>query len=246
MVLILFVLLFVSMVISCKSVKTKNNFLILTFILFTLTGIGVFSSFLLNKLEIYPSLNHPTWKQNNAIILLGGGGVKLPDKGLKPTIFSYGRILEAAQLYTSCKETHAQCKIIVSGGNTRLYGKSEAEILSNELKGIGIKNADIILEPNSRNTYQNAEFTSVILKAMKFDNMILVTSAIHMKRSLLLFSHFGIKPIPSAADYISSTLSLFPIGTNFALTDFAMHEFFGMAQFYVYNYLGWNKHSKTA
>jgi len=209
-----------------------------------MVGIGVFSSCLLKKLESYSPLNHPAWMKRNAIIVLGAGAVKLPEENSeKPTVLAYSRIYEAARLYSSCKNTNAECKIIISGGDAQSNGQSEAVVYQNALNGIGIKNTDIILESNSMNTYKNAEYTSVILRKNKFDTVLLVTSGIHMKRALLYFGHFGVKPIPAVSDYIPPKIFIIPLGYNFAITDFVIHEYAGIIRFYLYNYFGLNTSS---
>jgi uncharacterized SAM-binding protein YcdF (DUF218 family) len=222
-------------------IKSSKKSLAIFAVIFVMTGIGLFSSSLLSYLESYSIVSHPIWKQHNAIILLGAGTVKLPDSNeIKPSIMAYSRIYEAARLYTSCKKTNTECKIITSGGDALGTGKSEAVIYQNELNAIGVNQSDIILEPNSMNTFKNAEFTSIIFKSNKFDNVYLVTSGIHMKRALLYFSHFGINAIPAVSDYIPPKIFMIPLGFNFAITDFAIHEYLGILRFRIYNYLGLN------
>ena len=233
--------------IAFKPRMTRLVIFCITFIFFLTTGFGVFSSLLLKHLESYPTLSQPHWKKTNAIIILGGGTVSTSLVGVvKPTILSYSRIYEAARLYLSCQKTHATCKIIVSGGDALATGKSEAAVYRDEFLALGINNADIILESHSMNTYKNAEFTSTLIKSMPFDNAVLVTSGIHMKRALLYFSHFGIQAEPAASDFIAPTLSIIPLGYNFAMTDFALHEYAGIIRFYIYNYFGWNANVTTA
>lgn len=243
--LILFILLLTTLYLLIRQhIKRSQLLLIITSFLFVLTGIGIFSSYFLNRLESYPTLNHPPFKKNNAIILLGAGAVKIPEENTaKPTILAYSRIVETARLYNLCKNSNNTCKIIISGGDALSTGQSEAEVYQNTLNAIGIKNTDIILESHSMNTYKNAEFTSAILKEKHFDNVLLVTSGIHMKRALLYFSQFGINPIPSVSDTIPAKIFIIPIGYNFAITDFVIHEYMGIARFHLYNYLGWNNHS---
>lgn len=135
------------------------------------------------------------------------------------------------------------CSIIVSGGDAAEAGESEAVIYQKALIDLGVANSDIILEQKSKNTYQNAEFTSAILQNHSFNQIILVTSGIHMQRALLYFSVFGVNPMPAPSDYLSSITSYFPLGYNFAMADFTLHEYVGVVRFHLYNFLGWNKRS---
>jgi len=250
MTILLIALLFMitGYLIAFKYIKAAPIAFLITFGFFLTTGFGIISSFLLKNLEsTYPILTQPKWKKNNAIVILGGGTVALPITGVvKPAILSYARIYEATRLYLLCKKTNSICKIIISGGDALALGKSEAEVYQDEFLAIGVINSDVILESHSMNTYKNAEFTSAILKSNRFDNVFLVTSGIHMKRALLYFSHFGIDAVPATSDYIAPQISTIPLGYNFAITDFAIHEYTGIIRFYIYNYLGWNTNATSS
>jgi len=226
----------------CNYKKTCCVSLLVTIISFLGIGCGIFPSLTLSHLESANAvLIQPHWAKRNAIVILGAGSVMLPKINiLKPTVLAYSRINETAKLYLSCKKTGNECNIIISGGDASKTGKPEAIIYQQELLDLGVKNSDVILEQYSMNTYKNAEFTSAILKSKSFDKIFLVTSALHMKRALMYFSHFGINPIPAVADYIAPIILVIPIGYNFAISDFIMHEYVGIMRFHIYNYFGWN------
>ncbi len=61
-----------------------------------------------------------------------------------------------------------------------------------------------------------------------------------MKRALLYFGRFGINAIPAVSDSIPPKIYIIPLGYNFAITDFVIHEYAGILKFHLYNYLGWN------
>lgn len=225
--------------------KCRKSFVLFSFmtvITFFGIGCGIFSAITLPYIESIKSDNI-RWGKRNVIILLGAGTTFIPlDNSIKPTVLAYSRINEAAKQYLSCKKSGNSCSIIVSGGDASKTGKSEAAIYQNELLSLGIDSQDILLEQKSMNTYQNAEYTSKILKENQFDTFILVTSSLHIKRSLLYFSNFGITPKPIIADYISPIITILPIGYNFAIADFIAHEYIGIARLHIYNYLGLNNH----
>jgi uncharacterized SAM-binding protein YcdF (DUF218 family) len=185
---------------------------------------------------------NPVWKENNAIVLLGAGTIKVPSSHLVlPTLIAYSRINKTASLYLDCtNHREYQCTVIISGGDPLKTHVTEAYAYREVLLHLGVSDKDIILEPKSLNTYQNAEFVSEIVKKNKYDQIVLVTSAIHLKRALLYFSHFGMDTHPAYSDYLTSKIVFFPLGFNFALTDFAIHEYLGLVQFYFYNLLGIN------
>ena len=67
------------------------------------------------------------------------------------------------------------------------------------LEFIGIPDSAIIQEPDSLNTHQNAVNVKEILNARGIHRVLLVTSAIHMPRALLVFKHEGIDALPAPA-----------------------------------------------
>ncbi|QFI38214.1 YdcF family protein [Moritella marina ATCC 15381] len=230
--------------------RAKSVVLYSTVLLTLLISTGVIPKYLLDKLQQDYATKAPIqWQDNNAIILLGAGLEKVEDTvnnkhnvdSIEPPFHAFGRIHEAAKLYNECIGTAQECKIIVSGGDTHKLGTTEAAVYKKRLVQIGIDATDIITESNSLNTWQNAQFTSEILNKGNFDNSVLVSSGLHIKRSQLYFEHFGVRATPIRADYMSAQVSWLPLGYNFALTDFALHEWIGFWRYDIYNMLGANQ-----
>jgi len=148
--------------------------------------------------------------------------------------------VETTQLYQACRKSDGDCKILVSGGDARHHGSPEATVYQRELVRLGVAKDDVLIEPQSMNTWQNAQFSRTVLAQYAPDRTVLVSSAIHLRRSLLYFTHFGMAPIPVRADDLQAAASPLPMAYNFALTDFALHEWIGIARYHMYNALGWN------
>jgi uncharacterized SAM-binding protein YcdF (DUF218 family) len=213
-----------------------------TLLLFVLIGAGVVPAWLLRNLQSDYATSVTDWGRKNAIVVLGSGSVKIgaaetPEVGT----FAYARLGRALVLYNACMASGADCKIIVSGGDPRRYGQAEALVYNTWLRQSGVPAADLIAEADSMNTWQNAQFSSVLLKRMRFDRIVLVTSAVHMPRSLAYFAHFGVHPAPVRAEYLPLQLSWIPLSYHFFATDIALHEYVGMWRYCVYNYMGWNQ-----
>ncbi len=127
-------------------------------------------------------------------------------------------------------------KILISGGNGMLInnGYREATTIKVHLINNGIAKDDIIIEANSRNTKENAFYTSEILNT-RFgnSNYLLFTSANHMKRSLLCFKKAGIKVIPFPTDNTNSARKLqldyllLPNSETFERWEALIHEWVG-------------------
>jgi len=104
--------------------------------------------------------------QADVIVLLGGGS------GERPT--------RAAELFRA----GAAPKILVSGA-----GDADGNRLL--LMHRGVPPTAISLEPNSRTTRENAQFSIPLLRAMGAKKIILVTSWYHSRRALKCFRHYG-------------------------------------------------------
>jgi uncharacterized SAM-binding protein YcdF (DUF218 family) len=175
----------------------------------------------------------------DAIVLLGGD-VGLP---LYPRVDSEimgNRTLHTFRLYKAGKAK----LILISGGNvfpqTNVYGESyySAALLSEW----GIPNDVIVVEPNSRNTYENAVETKKLLESLQVDKILLVTSAFHMPRALATFRTVGIDAIPAPSSYLIVNVSKpaifewIPSLSNLGKMQRVIHEKLGIL---VYRNRGW-------
>ncbi|OQX82481.1 MAG: hypothetical protein B6D64_00065 [Bacteroidetes bacterium 4484_276] len=132
-------------------------------------------------------------KKYDVGIVLSGGLVKYDEKNNK---LVYGqssdRIIQALKMYN----TGVIRKIMISGGSGSLLKTSdnESELMRRFLINLGIPNGDIVIEPNSRNTHENAIETKKLLN-MHFPDgrYLLFTSALHMRRANACFKKEGIK-----------------------------------------------------
>jgi uncharacterized SAM-binding protein YcdF (DUF218 family) len=208
-------------------------------------GTGVMPSLVIDRLQSQTFAENINWKSRNGIILLGAGTIKSPRDGHVFTYYlGYSRVYEAARNYFNCKKSSNYCRIITSGGDPSRNGISEADVMANELKQIGVPESDILTETKSKNTFQNAQFSTPIVHQQGFDLIVLVTSGMHISRSLLYFSHFLNVPIAAPSDHASVSFSLIPSSLNFAMFDLGLHEYAGIWRYYIYNFLGWNPKPK--
>ncbi|HEX7815020.1 YdcF family protein [Dyella sp.] len=180
------------------------------------------------------------WAQRNVIILLGAGTDRLDRSSLEPALFAQGRVSMAARLYGACHREGRDCKILISGGDPQHHGQAEAVVYGQVLEQLGIPASDQLIESRSLSTWQNAQFSRPLLVVYRPERTLLVTSGLHLRRSLLYFAHFGIRPEPIRGDSVEASWSVLPLAWNLALTDAALHEYVGAWRYDVYNLLGWN------
>jgi uncharacterized SAM-binding protein YcdF (DUF218 family) len=214
----------------------------MSLVLFLMGGTGHLANVLLRSLQgEFPPMTHPQWGARNAVVILGAG-MEPPRSGQppQPTMWGDSRILEGLRLYRTCRAEGRPCVVLVSGGDPHQMGVSEAEIYGRLLIQLGLDPADLRLETQSLNTFKNAELSLPLLRAEKVERVVLVTSGIHEKRSLLFFSHFGVQAQGAASDAVWAQSGWVPLAMNLTLTDLALHELLGLARYRLYQAMGWN------
>ncbi len=191
----------------------------------------------------------------DAIVVLGGA--TQPALTPRPWVEvseAGDRILYASRLYSQSKAP----KLILSGGRVTWRGgsssvgssPSEADDMKELAMAMNVPESAIVLEGDSLNTRENAINVQKILKAQSLDSVLLVTSAIHMPRSVAIFKKLGINVIPAPTDYLVAIeayenvnrtwqgrlLNVLPDADAIAQFTRALKEYVGFA---IYRLRGW-------
>jgi uncharacterized SAM-binding protein YcdF (DUF218 family) len=211
--------------------------------LLLLLSSSFFSPGLLTPLESrYPALLHPetiSWEGHQGevsprwIVVLGGGHVTDPRLPANSQIIpaALGRLVEGVRLYRAIPGS----RLLLSGGGG-FDPVPEAEVMAQIAVLLGVKPDDMVLEPYSQDTADEAE---IIANMIGREKIILVTSAFHMPRSMALFKKRGLQPIPAPTDYLvrkaqgPQILRFFPSPGNLELMATAVHEYLGLAWAYL-------------
>lgn len=127
-------------------------------------------------------------------IVLGGMG-RIDERQNRIDFIGAGdRLFQAIAMYHKGRVS----KLFITGGSGSINKPDhrEAIYIKNYLKTIHVPDSAILIENNSKNTYENAIFTKHILDSLQFKgSILLVTSSFHMKRSLAIFNKAGYKNI---------------------------------------------------
>lgn len=240
--------LVVALVMLRKHPRIATGAIALALLLLLLCSNAWVSQSLVRSLE-WQHLPQSPIPNADAIVVLGGAtksafpprpGVDLSEQG--------DRVIYAAQLYRQKKAPI----IILSGGRIdwRGSGASESADMAQILTSIGVPPEAIIQEPDSLNTYQNAVNVRKILQERQVKQILLVTSAMHMPRSLKIFQRQGIAAIAAPTDFLVSEnevqeltsspkaaiLNLLPDTDNLDQFTSALKEYIGLL---VYSLRGW-------
>ena len=180
-------------------------------------------------------------KYDGAIVLGGIGNI---DERLQKINFgqSADRLLQVLPYYYNGRIKRI---IFTSGsGSVEFPQHKEALYVRKYLKSINFPDSALIIEYNSKNTYENAVFTKKIMDSLKLEGKyLLVTSAYHMPRSMAVFKKAGYKDlVPYLTNRVSGkrrfTLDHLLIPTPDAIftLEFLIHEWVG---FLVYKMKGY-------
>lgn len=145
----------------------------------------------------YPPRTPEAYASADLIVVLGGGlAAPTPQQPVPDFNHAADRLHYAAALYHAGKAP----AVLLSGGS--VWGRSletEAEASAKILRRLGVPEARLRLEGDSRTTRENATYSRVL--AAETDRILLVTSASHMRRAQACFEAVGFTVIPAATDY---------------------------------------------
>ncbi|PKL95524.1 MAG: YdcF family protein [Gammaproteobacteria bacterium HGW-Gammaproteobacteria-8] len=136
----------------------------------------------------------------DAIVLLGGGLMPSHRRNPFPDLGrAADRYWHAFRLWRAGRAP----EILISGGALPWTdaAASEAEAALGLLVDLGIPAQRVLIEPASLNTRQNADLSAEILRGRGARRILLVTSALHMRRALRQFDNTGLEVIPAATDH---------------------------------------------
>lgn len=174
-------------------------------------------------------------------VLLGGVlGQPLPPRTEADLSGAVDRVVTAARLYRA----GIVPAILVSAGNIPWVQAvaAEAELIADLLVELGVPREAIVVETASRNTYENAVNSAAIMAERGWTSGLLVTSALHMPRSMETFAAAGLALLPFPTDFRTRTgvvhgvFDFLPDAGALALTTDTVKEFIGRI---VYRLRGW-------
>ncbi|MDQ6967152.1 MAG: YdcF family protein [Mariprofundaceae bacterium] len=181
----------------------------------------------------YPALQLNNAKlEHSAIVLLGGGiYANAPEYGGSDELRSYAMM---RTLYAAHVAKQTGLNVYSTGGKPLVEGDAaEGDVMRRWLIRLGVAENKVFAESYANNTWQNAVYMKAILAKKGIKNIVLVTSAWHMPRSVWCFESQGFKVIPAPTDYLTSQRqydlrSYVPRWTVFSDSGQALHEYLGL------------------
>jgi uncharacterized SAM-binding protein YcdF (DUF218 family) len=162
------------------------------------------------------------------VVVLGGGHASDPDRpaNLQIGTSTLARLVEGLRVLSHLPGS----RLLLSGGAV-FDPVPEADTMSAVAKALLGAGVDPVLERDSRDTQDQARFVGGIVGDEPF---VLVTSAIHMPRAMLLFRRQGMNPVAAPAEIADvssrgiSPASFFPRAASLGKVEAAWHEYLGL------------------
>ena len=159
-----------------------------------------FSDWLRASLESqYPMLTAEETPAAEAIVVLGGAFAHSAAWPYPNASSAVDRYWHAARLYHAGRAP----VVILSGGRTPGLGPGMTEARAGAifLADLGVPRPAIWLEEKALTTRGNAVHVAELLAEHEIHDILLVTSALHLRRSMASFQAVGLNPIPAATDF---------------------------------------------
>jgi len=161
------------------------------------------------------------------IVVLGGGHTSDPNIPATSRLSTdtLSRVVEGIRLQRESPGS----KLVLCGG-TVFDPVPEADSMYEVALQLGVRDEEIILERDSKDTKDQARLVKEIVGEASF---LLVTSASHMPRSLALFEKVGLSPRPAPAGFMSkagqgwSPGAYWPSSGDLRKTERAFYEIMG-------------------
>jgi uncharacterized SAM-binding protein YcdF (DUF218 family) len=142
----------------------------------------------------------PPTRIDGVIVLGGAVDQNLTEaRGIPALNGAAERMTEAVVL----ARRHPGARIVFTGGQGSLIhgGLSEADVARALWTAMGLDQARVTYESESRNTHQNAVLTRALINPNPGETWLLVTSASHMPRSVGVFRQVGFPVVPWPVNY---------------------------------------------
>ncbi|MFP4015520.1 MAG: YdcF family protein, partial [Halanaerobiales bacterium] len=220
-----------------------------------ITAIG--TSILVEPLEkmYMEGLEIEEYDQDYPIVVLGGG-INYRENTAYLSPHSLQRLVKGYDIYQEIGGP-----IIFTGGVAIGQREiSESQVATDWLIDIGVREKDIIMESEARTTYENGIYVRRWLLDYNYDislemeqgnrslsdsdinnTVYLVTSALHMPRSVMVFKKQGIDVIPVSSgivvDHQPSWLEFLPNSQSLSANMMAVHEWIGLFWYKITNRL---------
>lgn len=175
--------------------------------------------------------------QVTGIVVLGGAVEQeiTEARGIPALNGAAERMTEAVALTRRFPEA----RLVFTGGSASVVpgGPTEASTAQRIFADLGVPEARLTLEDQSRNTFENAMFTYGLVLPKPGETWLLVTSASHMPRAMGVFRAAGWEPVAWPVNYTTMGWPGFeysdPFPTRLNRAEWALREWVGLVAYHL-------------
>lgn len=172
----------------------------------------------------------------DGIVMLGGAQIpRLTARYGRPAL---NDAAERMTTFVALARAYPRARLVFTGGSGDPFRQdlTETETVRLFLQEQGIDPARVSFEARSRNTYENAVLTRMMVRPRPAETWLLVTSALHLPRAMGAFRAAGWRVQPVPCDYLTlPELDWAPsltVAGSFRLLGLGVHEWLGLAVYY--------------
>jgi uncharacterized SAM-binding protein YcdF (DUF218 family) len=235
---VILILLLLSLALLLKgSYRPAKGLLFFSATVLTVIALFPVGKWLSSPLERRFPVNPNLPDRVDGIILLGGAEDIPLSSG-----WDQVEVGEAAERYLefiTLARRYQGAKLVFSGGSGHLLFQEYmgADVARRLFREQGLDLSRFSFEKNSRNTYENAVLSKAKIKPLAGEEWILITSALHMPRSVGIFCRAGWPVIPYPVDHMMMPGSHLRMELNLSghLHDLKMssREWVGLLAYYI-------------
>lgn len=210
---------------------------VLGFTIIMSAGMPIVGRGLMENLESQYTSDRVVSTPKADMILVLSGAIDMPVAPRKEFELTHAgdRLLYAFRLFQAGKAK----SIMLTGGSKYQNGEtsSEADYSMHLLLEMGVPRAALILEDESRDTFQNIVMAQKLIAEQGAAKVLLVTSAAHMPRAMAVAKKSGlanlVELLAAPTDFRVAQIpggflqGLVPSAPGLNLTTLALHEYFG-------------------
>lgn len=229
----LLLLAFLGLRLSKRKAALGHGLVVLTLLLLWAFSTPYIANHLIDSLK--PPMTELQGNEADAIVILGGGRNRdsIEFGGDTTNRFTIERVRYGAWLAKKLDKP-----VLVTGGAPE-GGQPEGDIMRASLmQEFGVKRIRWV-ENESKNTRENARFSSPLLKHDGIERIYLVTHAWHLARAIPEFEQLGFKVVPAGTGYSlpspATPLDFLPNGKAFLDSWLATHEWMGLLWYRIRN-----------
>ena len=170
-------------------------------------------------------------RAQTALVVLGSG-VGPPVAGIPPRERLDGAARARTQGAARWFALTQPAAVIVTGAGPAAAPNASVEAMADALVAAGVPRERVWLEPLATNTRENARYSVALGRARGVTRFVVVTSALHMPRSLREFRRAGVEPAAAPVEYLGASFGgvgdLLPAAASLGRSQQCLHEFMGL------------------